>query len=476
MSNASVIGLSSTLPAGWAWQSLGDVLKVRNGFAFKSSDYQKSGVLLIRQSNLDGNKVSLEKAEYLPEIFLKDHMDFRVAKGDVLIGMSGSIGKLCVYNRDEPALQNQRTGLLQFKDDSIKRWIWHYLPLIQGKLHEGGKGVGVQNISASQIEGLPIPIAPEECRVQIVAEIEKQFSRLDEAVGNLKRVKVNLKRYKAAVLKAAVEGKLTEDWRKAHPNVEPASKLLERILAERRAKWGGKGQYKETGRPNVNDLPQLPQHWAWCLTDALFSFVTSGSRGWAQYYSDEGPLFLRVGNLDHDSIRPDLSDVQRVNPPAGAEGTRTMVESGDILISITADVGMIAIVPAGLGDAYINQHVSLARPLNGFCREYLAWYLAARDGGQKMFLQLQRGATKVGLGLDDIRTVPVPLPPLKEQQEIVAEVERRLSVIEELNTAVQANLTRADRLRQSILSQAFSGRLVLQRYSVEPNFRKLGGV
>ena len=79
-------------------------------------------------------------------------------------------------------------------------------------------------------------------RTHIVAEIEKQFSRLDEAVTNLKRVKANLKRYKAAVLKAAVEGKLTEEWRKAHPDVEPASELLKRILAERRAKWNGKGK------------------------------------------------------------------------------------------------------------------------------------------------------------------------------------------------------------------------------------------
>ena len=134
MNNVSVSEPSSGLPAGWFWQSLGDVLKVRNGFAFKSSDYQEGGVLLIRQTNLGGNRVALDKAEYLPEQFLKDHKDFRIRKGDLLIGMSGSIGKLCVYDRDEPALQNQRTGLLQFKDDSLKSWIWHYLPLIENKI------------------------------------------------------------------------------------------------------------------------------------------------------------------------------------------------------------------------------------------------------------------------------------------------------------------------------------------------------
>ncbi len=103
----------------------------------------------------------------------------------------------------------------------------------------------IPGISKSHIldHEILIPRARDE-QDRIVAEIEKQFSRLDEAVANLKRVKANLKRYKAAVLKAAVEGKLTEEWRKANPDVEPASKLLERILAERRAKWKGRGNTK----------------------------------------------------------------------------------------------------------------------------------------------------------------------------------------------------------------------------------------
>ena len=97
-----------------------------------------------------------------------------------------------------------------------------------------------QQLTIRNFRDYRIPLAPPDQQKRIVAEIEKQFSRLDEAVANLKRVKANLKRYKAAVLKAAVEGKLTEEWRKAHPDVEPASELLKRILAERRAKWSEK--------------------------------------------------------------------------------------------------------------------------------------------------------------------------------------------------------------------------------------------
>jgi type I restriction enzyme S subunit len=361
-----------------------------------------------------------------------------------------------------PVTVNQDLKALTPRNGIMAEYVaWALRTFSRDILHTCSKqGTPVNSVETSKLLGFEIPVAPRGQQAKIVAEIEKQFSRLDKAVANLKLVRANLKRYKAAVLKAAVEGKLTEAWRNQHPDVEPASKLLDRILAARGAKWKSKGIHKEPATANTSKLPALPDGWAWCTTDALFSYVTSGSRGWAQHYSVEGPLFLRIGNLDHDSIRLDLKDIQRVKPPAGAEGTRTKVENGDILVSITADVGMIAVAPPSLGEAYINQHVALARPVLGICREYLAWYLASRDGGQKQFRRLQRDATKVGLGLDDIRAVPVPLPPLAEQESIVAEVERRLSVIQELEATVEANLTRADRLRQSILGQAFSGKLL----------------
>ena len=167
-----------------------------------------------------------------------------------------------------------------------------------------------------------------------------------------------------------------------------------------------------------------------------------------------------MGNLDHDTIRLDLSDIQRVQPPDGAEGLRTRVAAGDILVSITADVGMIGMVPVGFEEAYINQHVSLARPLSAVNSSYLAWFLACKTG-QDQFKELQRGATKVGLGLDDIKSVNVPIPPIEEQKAILAEVDRRLSVTEELEATIETSLKRAERLRQTILQQAFSGGLVV---------------
>src|SRR5205823_4765891 len=115
-----------------------------------------------------------------------------------------------------------------------------------------------------------------------------------------------------------------------------------------------------------------------------------------------------------------------------------------------------------LEEGYINQHISLARPVDEIWIPYLAWFLAARDGGQKQLLALQHGATKVGLGLDDIRGVNVPMPPLREQRRIVDEVERCFSLAADCEGAVSTNERRSRRLRQAVLKWAFEGRLVDQ--------------
>jgi type I restriction enzyme S subunit len=175
-----------------------------------------------------------------------------------------------------------------------------------------------------------------------------------------------------------------------------------------------------------------------------------------------------MGNLDHGTIRLDLREVQHVQPPAGAEGSRTRVREGDILVSITAELGMTALVPENVGEAYVNQHVALLRLVGGLTPAYIAWFVASERGGQVQLREMKRGATKLGLGLDDLRSVTVPLPPLAEQLRIVAEVERRVSIIEDLEATVEANLKRAERLRQSILKRAFEGKLVPQEPTDEP--------
>lgn len=332
---------------------------------------------------------------------------------------------------------------------------------------------------------LKIPVAPSDEQARIADKLDELFSDLDAGVEALKRVREKLKLYRASVLKAAVEGKLTEEWRKQNPNVEPASELLKRILADRRKRWeedqllkfraagkkppeDWKVNYKEPVAPDDSVKAELPNGWSTCSGDAFFSFITSGSRGWAKYYSEQGALFIRMGNLNHGSVSLDLNDRQHVKPPIDSEGTRTRVQPQDLLISITADVGMISLVPEAIEEAYINQHVALARPVMRETAAFAAWYLASPAGGQIQLKDLQRGATKVGLGLDDIRAVTIPLPPIEEQDAIVDAIEEQLASIEHLEIDMDRVLAEALALRQSALRHAFTGQLVSQKPNDEP--------
>lgn len=220
-------------------------------------------------------------------------------------------------------------------------------------------------------------------------------------------------------------------------------------------------------KPDIEKLPRLPEGWCWVTTDQLLDFVTSGSRGWAKYYSNSGAIFIRIGNLDHNTIDLDLRDSQKVSLPKTTEGMRTRVLKNDILVSITADVGMIGLVSENIGEAYINQHISLARPVDLINAKYLAWFLASQSG-QKQLKDLQRGATKMGLGLNDIKSINVPLPPLQEQNKIVMEIERQLTIAISQYGFLDQSCNRISRLRQSILEESFSGRLVEQNPDDEP--------
>ncbi len=128
---------------------------------------------------------------------------------------------------------------------------------------------------------------------------------------------------------------------------------------------------------------------------------------------------------------------------------------------------MVAVIPRGFEEAYINQHIALTRPSQNVDVRYLAWFLVSEPGNKQLTGQ-QYGATKPGLNLEDIRTVEVALPPLEEQCHIVNEVERCFSVIDQLETTIEESLRRSESLRQSILKRAFSGRLVERDPNDEP--------
>jgi type I restriction enzyme S subunit len=324
------------------------------------------------------------------------------------------------------------------------------------------------------------PRAPEGQQKQIVAEIEKQFSRLDEAVANLKRVKANLKRYKAAVLKAAVEGRLVETEaelaRRAaqgSANVaggrmpgatdgrsyETGAQLLQRILETRRSQWKGKSKYKEPAAPDTTDLPELPEGWVWASVEQMADVGTGATplRSKREYYDNGKIPWVTSGALNEEFVSAadeyitDLA-VQATNAKVFPAHTllvamygegKTRGKVSELLIEAATNQACAAIVLEGLS-AKVRDYIKLF-----FLKNY------------EDIRRLSSGGVQPNLNLSHIKVTAIPLAPLAEQNRIVAEVDRRLSLVCEVESQLDSNHKRAERLRQSILKTAFSAELVV---------------
>jgi len=194
-----------------------------------------------------------------------------------------------------------------------------------------------------------------------------------------------------------------------------------------------------------------PKSWPVKPLGELLAYLTSGSRGWAQHYADSGETFLRIQNVRKDLL--DLSDVAFVQAPDSAEAKRTETKPGDVLLSITADLGRTAVVPASLPRAFINQHLAILRP-QGVNAEYLSAFLAS-EGGQLQINRRNKGGVKAGLNFDDIRSVEVLLPPVAAQDKF-ATAKRRIRAT---NADIERALLHDDDLFNSLVARAFSGAL-----------------
>ena len=267
-----------------------------------------------------------------------------------------------------------------------------------------------------------LPLAPEEQQKRIVAEIEKQFSRLDEAVANLKRVKANLKRYKASVLKAAVDGFLVP--------------------------------IKNRETTKIGEVADL---------------VTKGSSpNWQGFtYADSGVVFVRSQNVGWGNL--DLSDVAHLPPAFNEKERKSVLRTGDVLLNIVgASIGRAAVATPEIEGGNVNQAVAVIR-LNKerMLPKFLMLNLLS-PGTQAAIHAEKVDVARANISLSDIKDFSILFPSLAEQGTMVAEVERLLSVTDEIEITVEANLKRAERLHQSILQQAFSGQLVPEDLNAEP--------
>jgi type I restriction enzyme S subunit len=358
---------------------------------------------------------------------------------------------------------------------------------VQDYIREVNHGATRDGINTEQLLAMPVLLPPYREQERIVAEIEKHFTRLDAAVAALKRVQANLKRYRASVLKAACEGRLVpteaELARAEGREYEPADRLLERILKERRAKWEAdqlakmraegkepkddkwKEKYPVPSLPNKGDLPQLPEGWVWTSISHL-GFIASGQtpKGVDELAKESGDIpWLRVADMNRpgNERRIEIAGVNLFRKDAKSLGLH-IHPAGTIIFPKRG--GAIATNKKRVlsTDGAYDLNTMGIIPLVGVA-EYIWWWFA----GIRLD-RLSDGSNVPQINHGDIEPLAVPLPPIAEQERIVGEVERRLSVVDEIETALRADLIRAERLRQAILKRAFEGSLVPQDPNDEP--------
>lgn len=413
--------LSSEIPSSWVLTTLGDAFKWGSGGTPKSGNEEFYGGsipwLVIGDLN-DG--IVNESATKITDLGLKNSSAKLVEAGAILLAMYGSIGKLGIAGK--PLATNQAIAFTN-PSEVNRLYLFYFLRYARNSLSSLGKGATQLNISQTVIKSFPFVLAPKSEQQRIVTKIEELFSELDKGIESLQTAQTQLKVYRQALLRHAFDGKLAYSGSKV-----PWDK-------------------KELGD--------------------LLDFLTSGSRGWAQYYATTGDLFIRAQNIKHDRL--ELSDIAFVALPERTEGLRTRVRKGDLLITITgANVTKSALVEHDLDTSYVSQHVALCRPTNAILPRFLYWYIIAEAAGRKQLNKMAYGAGKPGLNLENIRSVQVSLPPLPEQKKIVEIIEGKLSDVEHLDKSISTALQQAESLRQSILKKAFSGKLVPLNSDDEP--------
>ena len=468
------------IPPSWQWLTIEKVASIVGGGTPSTADrgnFEAGEIPWITPADLSGysEKFIDRGARNITVQGLNNSSAQMLPKGTVLFSSRAPIGYVAIAAQPMATNQGFKSFVPPIGIESS--FLYYYLLRANEMLQALGVGTTFKEISAAKAATIPLVLAPLPEQHRIVAEIEKHFTRLDASVAALKRAQANLKRYRASLLKTACEGRLVpteaELARSEDRDYEPADRLLERILAERRAHWESqpkhRGKYKEPAPPDTSDLPEVPRGWVWVRLDQLLCSLEGGT-AFTATSSPSSRKVLRSSAVRHGSV--DLEDY-RYLPEDASQASDPYITIGDVLftrLSGSLDyVGNCAVVGALNGQTReFPDRIFRGRCVSIVCPQFIQFCFEDNTLRQPLEAKAKSTAGHQRISLSDLREFCMPLPPLAEQHRIVAEVERQMFVIQQAEAAVDASLKGSDRLRQSILKQAFSGQLVPQDPNDEP--------
>jgi type I restriction enzyme, S subunit len=470
------------LPKGWARARIIDL--VGKDGVFIDGDWVETkdqdpngGVRLIQLADIgDGfyrnrsNRfLTKERAIQLNCTFLQPN--------DVLIArMPDPLGRACIFPGDPKRCVTAVDVCIVRPSSRIANnwWLMHTINAVQfrSEIESLQSGSTRKRISRSNLAKLLLPLSPLPEQHRIVAKIEELFTRLDAGVEALKKIKAQLKRYRQAVLKYAFEGKLTQVWRETNKGkIEPAPVLLKRIKEERKKE--GKGKTKEMPPVDTSELPELPEEWVWVrigeILDTLTDYHANGSykklREHVELLNEQNyAIMIRTTNLENSDFKTSL---KYISESAYNFLQKSKLLGGEIIIGKIGNAGKVYWMPNLNRPCSLGMNMFLLRFNENILTRYVYSHLLSPFSSRQINSKV-KGVGNPTIDKLSIRSLLIALPSLTEQQKIVEEIESRLSIADNMEKVAEQSLKQSERLRQSILKQAFEGKLVPQDPTDEP--------
>ena len=465
----------------WERVSLVEVATILNGAAFDSSMFNSSdGIPLARiRDVVSGRTATFYSGEY--------ENTYLIAQGDLLIGMDGDFNT--GYWGTQTALLNQRVCKITpnpiFCD---KYFVGYALPAYLATINAHTPSVTVKHLSSKTIGEIELPLPPRSEQTRIVEKLDELLSDLDAGMGELKAARRKLNRYRQSLLKAAVEGTLTADWRAANGEPEETgTELLQRILSERRAGWEKKqlaklneqrkappknwrARYAEPVQPDQDKLPTLPENWAWASLDQLLIQLRSGSAETSIREVTPFPI-LKSSAVRQGSV--DFSALNYVTEKQSRE--ENVLALHDLLITrLSGSVEYVGccVTIDHLPDGAVQypDRIFCGKMTPGFecLGTYISYWLRSPMARTRIEAAAKSTAGHKRISMSDLQPFPIPLPPLDELDVITRRLENFSAQIATLHESVFSGLLQATAQRKNVLKAAFAGQLVSQDPNEEP--------
>lgn len=452
------------IPKSWKWIKLSSVINIKNGIAIKSTEYQKSGVPLIRISNLQNGEVILEDAI---KIQMKDsYKNYILEKGDLLVAMSGATtGKIGIYLSDNKAIQNQRIGNLRIKNNLIlEKYRNFYFIMIAEKILKMAYGGAQPNIGTEDLNNLSIPLSPLEEQQRIVKKLDSMFGRINKAKELIAQAKETLENRKASILNLAFSGELTRKWRKSN-SIESSKILLENLNKEKIRLWeeecekaleeGKKKPLKpkllsveEIAIPKEEQPYEIPDNWEWVKLESVIKLISGRDVSSNLCNSDEKgiPYILGASNIKENRFLAE----RWIETPV------VISKKNDILLSVKGTIGKIYLQKES--EINISRQIMALRAYSVLEKYYLMYFL---ENNVEKFKEEGNGLIP-GISREIILNKLIQLPPLEEQKEIVRILNETLKREKKIKEILEIE-NMLELLEKSILDKAFKGELGTQK-------------